>query len=181
MLPDGRYDLHVPDAAGFGVVVLHPHPDYGGDRYNPVVDALYRAAVGEGWAAIRFDFSSSDFDVAQAEAEHALAMLPDDLPIAVFGYSFGSIVAARMVDDRIASWVLVAPPIHGAPVLPVGAVERPKLLLVPEHDQYCPPPVALTSTESWELAYVERVASADHFLAGATEAVATQAVEFVRP
>ena len=42
MLPEGRYDLVDPPGAERAVLVLHPHPEYGGDRRNPVVDAVFR-------------------------------------------------------------------------------------------------------------------------------------------
>ena len=181
MLPEGHHDLVAPAGAPLGVAVLHPHPDYGGDRFNPVVEACFGAAVDAGWAAVRFDFSSSEPAVARAEAEEALALLPADLPLAVIGYSFGAAVAARVIDARITGWVLIAPPIAASSTLPVGADPRPKHLLVPEHDQYCPPSAAHEATAAWELTYVETVRGADHFLAGATGTVAAQSVTFLAP
>ena len=181
MLPEGRYDLVAPAAAPLAVAVLHPHPDFGGDRFNPVVDACFQAAVDAGWAAVRPDFSSSDPATARAEAGEALALLPEAVPQAVIGYSFGAALAGMLTDEAITGWVLIAPPIATASTLPVGTDPRPKLLLVPEHDQYCPPPAATAATAHWELAYVETVRGADHFLAGATADVAKQAVTFLAP
>ena len=181
MLPDGAYDLVAPAAPALAVAVLHPHPDYGGDRRNPVVEACFRAAVDAGWAAVRPDFSSSDTTVARAEAEAALDLLPAGVPRAVIGYSFGAAVAAMLTDERITGWVLVAAPIAAASTLPVGADPRPKLLLVPEHDQHCPPATAHEATAAWDLTYVETIRGADHFLGGHTGTVATQAVTFLAP
>ena len=47
--------LHTPDGTGPfpGIVVCHPHPQYGGDMYNNVVGALVRAALDSGFAALR--------------------------------------------------------------------------------------------------------------------------------
>lgn len=181
MLPEGAFDLVVPDAPPLAVAVLHPHPDYGGDRRNPVVEACFGAAVDAGWAAVRFDFSSSDVAVARAEAQAALDLLPAEVPLAVIGYSFGGAVAAMVTDPRITGWVLVAPPIAASSTLPVGSDPRPKLLLVPEHDQYCPPATAHDATANWDLTYVETIRDADHFLGGATGTVAAQAVTFLTP
>ena len=181
MLPEGRYDLVAPPTARLAVAVLHPHPDYGGDRFNPVVDACFQAALGAGWAAVRPDFSSSDPATARGEAGAALDLLPDGVPKAVIGYSFGAALAAMLTDESITAWVLIAPPIATASSLPVGADPRPKLLLVPEHDQYCPPAAAAAATEQWDTTYVETVRGADHFLAGATAEVAKQAVTFLAP
>jgi alpha/beta superfamily hydrolase len=181
VLPEGAYDLVAPEGAPLAVAVLHPHPDYGGDRRNPVVGACFDAAVDAGWAAIRFDFSSSDTAVARAEAAAALDLLPADAPLAVIGYSFGAAVAGMLTDPRITGWVLVAAPIAAASSLPIGSDPRPKLLLVPEHDQYCPPVVAGEATAAWDLTYLETIRSADHFLAGATGTVAAQAITFLAP
>lgn len=182
MVPEGRYDLAAPAGADAGVLVLHPHPDLGGDRFHPVVDAVFRAAVGAGWGACRFDFSSGRADTAVAEALDALDLLPATRTTAVVGYSFGAAIAAGLVDPRIAGWVLVAPPFGAhvsAAALPVGADARPKLLLAPAHDQWCPPAVAAAETAEWTATTVEPVPSADHFLAGATATVAARALEFL--
>ncbi len=182
MPADHRYDLVAPTDAPLGVLVLHPHPDMGGDRFNPVVDAVFRAATGRGWAALRFDFSSSDLDVAEGEASLALDLLPPVPRLAVVGYSFGAAVAVRVDDPRLAAWALIAPPFGPRfPVadLPVGADKRPKLMLSPAHDQFCPPDAAVAATEGWVNATVEPVASADHFLTGFLDLVADRALDWL--
>jgi alpha/beta superfamily hydrolase len=162
------------------VLVLHPHPDWGGNRFHPLVQTVFLGAGEVGMAACRFDFSSGEVDVAVDEAHEALDLLPD-APVSVVGYSFGAAIAARVVDPRIVSWVLVAPPfgVHvSAADLAAGADHRPKLLLVPQHDQWCPPEVAAAETSSWIGTTVETVPMSDHFLAGATSAVARRALDF---
>jgi alpha/beta superfamily hydrolase len=181
VLPEGRYDVSIPVAAARGVLVLHPHPDMGGNRFNPVVDAIYRRAVAGGLAACRFDFSSSEPSVAISEATQALDLLPS-VPATVVGYSFGAAVAAAVTDARIDRWVLVAPPfgrLLPAERLPIGADHRPKLLLVPTHDQFCPPAAAAAEVVGWTATTVEEVPGSDHFLARASAAVASRAMVFV--
>lgn len=182
MLPGHRFDLVTPPHASKAVLVLHPHPEMGGDRFNPVVDTVYREATSRGWAAVRFDFSSSDFEVAVAEATSALDLLPVVPQLGVVGYSFGAAVAARLVTADIDAWALVAPPFgHRFPAddLPVGADNRPKLLLSPEHDQFCPPDAAAMATVAWRNTTVEPVASTDHFLTGFLSRVATRALDWI--
>src|SRR3954471_15625045 len=106
-----RNDAKDPSA---GAVLLHPHPDYGGDRFNPVVDALFRALPDAGVSAVRFDFSSSDVDVAADEVRAALSLL-DIRPLVIIGYSFGADVATTVADDRVAGWYLIAPPLRLVP------------------------------------------------------------------
>jgi alpha/beta superfamily hydrolase len=182
MLPEGRYDLVDPPGAERAVLALHPHPDMGGDRHNAVVDAVFRAATGRGWAAIRPDLSSSDLAVAGAEAIDALELLPDGPPVAVVGYSFGAVVACGLTDPRITAWVLVAPPfgaLFDASAAPIGGDARPKLLLVASHDQFAPPDRVTEATAPWVATESEEVTGADHFLAGATARVAERACDWI--
>jgi alpha/beta superfamily hydrolase len=182
VIEEGRLDLVAPEDAEVGVLVLHPHPDYGGDRFNPVVDAIFRAVVAAGWASIRFDFSSSEVPHAVAEAEDALGRLPDGIPLAVAGYSFGGGIATQLLDERIVQWALIAPPLTvlHVPTDAIAADPRPKLVLSPTHDQYCPPASAAEATAGWEATTVEPIEGADHFLAGATKDVAERTVEVIR-
>ena len=39
-----------------GVILCHPHPQYGGDMYNPVIAIAVEAASQEGFATLRFNF-----------------------------------------------------------------------------------------------------------------------------
>lgn len=183
-LPDpSRTDVVAPVGAWAGAVLLHPHPSYGGDRFNAVVDALWRALPGAGVAAVRFDFTSEAVDAGVADALAALELLPAQVPLAMVGYSFGAVVASKVADDRLVGWALVAPPFGR--MLPgsdadVGADERPKLVLSPVHDQFCPPASARTETASWRAVTLEDVPSADHFLVGATARVADRVLAFLR-
>ncbi len=39
-----------------GVAVTHPHPLYGGDMYNSVVEAIVRVYQKKGYSTLRFNF-----------------------------------------------------------------------------------------------------------------------------
>jgi uncharacterized protein len=181
VLSEGRYDLVAPEGATLGVAVLHPHPEYGGDRFNPPVEAIYRACVAAGWVAVRFDFSSSRPEQAVDDVHAAIALLPVEVPVALAGYSFGAAIATQVLSPAVLGWALVAPPLTMLTVdpEPCGADPRPKLVLAPEHDQYCPPPKAGAATAGWEATTLESVADADHFLGGAVGGVASRVVEFL--
>src|SRR5207253_11400475 len=99
-----------------GVVLLHPHPDYGGDQHNAVITALFDALHAAGAAAFRFDFASSDVAACARQAVSAIDDLPADVPVAVVGYSFGGVVAAQVADARVAAWALVAAPSPSGPI-----------------------------------------------------------------
>jgi len=179
--PD-RYDLADPGDAWLGAVLLHPHPSYGGDRHNIVVDALFRTLPGAGVSVVRFDFDSDDIGRGVADSVEAIDLLPAELGVAVVGYSFGAVVAAQVVHERVSGWVLVAPP-FGAMASGEGAAiasdPRPKLVLAAEHDQFCPPDEARRQVGSWAATELEQVSGGDHFMGGATARVGERVVEFL--
>jgi alpha/beta superfamily hydrolase len=168
-------DLALPAAPRAAAVLCHPHPAYGGDRHNIVVDALFRALPAAGLAALRFDFRGAGGG-EQDDVLAALDRLAGDVPgvpLWLVGYSFGADVALGVDDPRLAGWVAVAPPLRfGSPPVPAGGDPRPVLVLVPEHDAYSPPDRIRPATDAWPAVTVEVVPMADHFLVGAAAGVA---------
>ena len=65
-VPTGTADS--ADTLG-GVVLCHPHPSYGGNRFNTVVEALFHSLPAAGFVTLRFDF----------RAEHGPFSSVDDL------------------------------------------------------------------------------------------------------
>jgi alpha/beta superfamily hydrolase len=57
---------------------------------------------------------------------------------------------------------------------------RPKLIVVPENDQFRNPASAAEATRGWEATRIEVVPGADHFLVGRTDRVVGLAVSFMR-
>jgi alpha/beta superfamily hydrolase len=159
-------------------VLLHPHPDMGGDRHNRVVDALYRALPCAGVTALRFDFSSSTLDAARAETIEALDLL-DTPPLFVVAYSFGGGVAATITDERIAGYALVAPAISMFTPA-IGADPRPKVVLAAEHDQFFAPDALAAATTDWTNVDLATITGADHFFGGRTDAVVAAVLDWLR-
>jgi alpha/beta superfamily hydrolase len=107
-----------------GMVITHPHPLYGGDMHNSVVELIKRAATDQGFTTLRFNFrgagrSQGDFDEGVGEQRDLLAALSYLKEIGVkktilAGYSFGAWVIAtcfrgkRIPSERV---MLIAPPI----------------------------------------------------------------------
>ncbi len=164
-----------------GVAICHPHPLYGGNRFNPVVDAVFSALPAAGFAVIRFDFRSHH-DNGRGERLDLIATLDalsdelgDAVPLFAVGYSFGAMVTLTTLDERISARVVIAPPI----VDPLAAPGSPVLALVPRHDQFAPPERVIEATAEWPDVEVEVVESADHYLPGHTTAVAARATAWL--
>lgn len=138
-------------------VLLHPHPDLGGNQHNNVVAALF-ATLDD---ATRFDFASSDLGVATGQVLDEL----EDGPAWLVGYSFGGGVASLVDDPRVCGWFLIAPAL--AMVEPVIAHDpRPKHVLAAEHDGFFAPAALRDATAGWAATTHDAVAGADHFLVG---------------
>ncbi|CAN5454901.1 alpha/beta hydrolase [soil metagenome] len=177
-------DLADIDRPGAGVVVCHPHPQYGGSRHDQVVSALFEGLPELGISVLRFDFRRTyghgiDERLDAVAALDLMAERLPDVPMHLVGYSFGAMVALGVSDRTPASRVVIAPPFPADPELAAtGPSSGPILAIVPEHDQFCPPEQVRPTIDAWpdtlsaELATVEM---ADHFLAGRA-AVVTELV-----
>lgn len=160
-------EMNTADEARGLAVLLHPHPDFGGNRFHPFVDALFRRLPDVGINAIRFDFSSAQLPSARGEAVAAInegtAHWPQ-LPAVLAGYSFGAGVALSIDDEGIAGWYLLAPPAAMLSAAAIGNDARPKAVVVPEHDQFSPPAAVTAAVAGWEMTTVTTLPNADHFL-----------------
>jgi len=162
-------------------VLLHPHPDFGGNRFHPFIDGLFRRLPDVAVTAIRFDFSSAEPSAAQAQVMAAI----DDgstrwpqLPVVLAGYSFGAGIAAGIGDERIAAWYLLAPQAPPLAAASIGPDSRPKGIAVPEFDQFSPPAAIEQVVDGWESTTVTTVPNADHFL-GAVAPVVEAALRWI--
>ena len=106
-----------------GVVVTHPHPLYGGDMYNPVVETLVRVYRQKGFTTLRFNFrgagnSQGHFDNGRGEQkdvcsafEYLTAAGVKTIDLA--GYSFGAWVNAYINPKEVnfENMIMVSPPV----------------------------------------------------------------------
>ena len=171
--------LAVPPGARVGVVVSHPHPLYGGDMDNPVVDRIVEVCTARGVATLRFNFrgvgaSSGRHDDGRGEQEdvraslaHLQATLGAEARVALAGYSFGAAMAAAVAATvPVAGLALVAPPMRVADVRTPSGCAGPILVVAGAEDQYCPAPALETLRARLPEATVIVIEGADHFFFG---------------
>jgi alpha/beta superfamily hydrolase len=146
--------LHLPDdPAGplAGVVLCHPHPQYGGDMDNNVVMALVDALIARGIAALRFNFrgvgaSTGVYDNGRGEARDAAAAVAflasrdevDAERVGLAGYSFGAMMALAAMDASVRALALVSPPVQRLDGERLAGVSVPLLLVAGDRDPICP-------------------------------------------
>ncbi|WP_214365243.1 alpha/beta hydrolase [Pseudonocardia sp. H11422] len=158
-----------------GMVLCHPHPQYGGSMHTIVIEALFTALPARGVACLRFNFrgvegSDGTFDDGEGErfdVEAAVAVMEDRLgvetPLILAGWSFGADLALSVRHSRIAGWFAVAPPLRFARDLDRLATDpRAKLLALAERDEVRPPAEVTAIAREWVHTEIEIIAGASH-------------------
>ncbi|MFT7645964.1 MAG: alpha/beta superfamily hydrolase [Candidatus Poriferisodalaceae bacterium] len=185
-------EADVPTNASAIVVLSHPHPMFGGDMYNPLIDYLFEALPKAGVGALRYNFrgvgrSQGEFADAVGERLDAAAAfaagveLAGGSPVWSCGWSFGGDVSLSADHAGLAGWIAVAAPLKivDPSEMAAPADARPKLLIVPEHDQYRTPASAADATAEWTNARLVQIDGADHFLGTQAAAVADAVNDFI--
>jgi Predicted hydrolase of the alpha/beta superfamily len=124
--PEGRLEAkyHHSKTNAPIAVVLHPHPEHGGNMNNKVTYALYRTFANSGFNVLRFNFrgvgkSEGAFDNGEGELSDAASILdwlqshnPNSPACWVAGFSFGAWIAMQLLMRRpeIDGFVAVSPP-----------------------------------------------------------------------
>lgn len=132
------------------VIILHPHPQFGGNMNNNVVLGVEQACAQAGFTTLRFNFrgtgrSRGAFDNGAGEQDdvrYAIDLLekhPAAGPIAIVGYSFGAAVGLPVAaqDSRIPAFAGIAPPTIMADFSFLSDCPKPMLIIAGTHDDYC--------------------------------------------
>jgi uncharacterized protein len=171
-------------------LVCHPHPLYGGTMHNKVVYRLARGLRRAGAAVLRFNFrgvgrSAGTHAHGAGEVDDARAALGwlreryPHLAVTLAGFSFGSRVVLRLGCEMGAPRRIVALgfPTRLGDTAYLETCPSPKLFIQSSHDEFGPRAELETLfarfAEPKRLVWVE---AADHFFAGALEALEEEIV-----
>ena len=169
----------------FIAVICHPHPLFQGTMHNKVAYMLARTVLQAGGAVLRFNFRG----VGKSEGEHAdgigevgdavaamryLKKLYPDLPMTLAGFSFGSYVSLRTVQDSdlvdefsIERLITVAPPVGRWDFSSIEVPTMPYLIVQGDEDDLVDADVVKQwASEMNPAPQFEMVAEADHFFHG---------------
>lgn len=159
-----------------GVVITHPHPLYGGDMHNPVVDAIRRAYRMRGVATLRFNFrgtgeSEGQHDNGAGEQDDVLAALSywketGVQTIDLCGYSFGAWINALALqrEGRCENLVMVSPPVGFIDFTPIGRLSGLRLVVTGSRDEMAPPSAIQQMLPTWNpSARFDVIDGSDHF------------------
>ena len=177
-----------------GVVVCHPHPQFGGDMHYPLVEELSAFLAGAGLVTLRFNFrgvggSQGRYGGGDGEVQDTLGAVDflraqKDFPVQeVFlaGYSFGAWVgfqAAAREGLKKAAGVCIPVALFSFDFLKDSKISL--LLVHGTRDQFTPiETVRELASGRASPARVEVIAGGDHFLAGREEEVSKIVVRFL--
>lgn len=159
-----------------GVVVTHPHPLYGGDMYNYVVESIVKAFQKKEYTTLRFNFrgvgdSRGIHDNGIGEQNDVIAAVTylkdlgiDQVDLA--GYSFGAWVNSHVSepDVKINRMVMVSPPVGFLSYDEVKTIPSLKLVISGSMDDIAPVKLIKEKTPVWNKdAQFEEIEGADHF------------------
>ncbi|UCG12419.1 MAG: alpha/beta hydrolase [Deltaproteobacteria bacterium] len=162
-----------------GVVVTHPHPLYGGDMKNAVVESLIRVFLQEGFTTLRFNFrgvggSQGEYDQGQGEQTDVRSALKymtqrEKREISLVGYSFGAWVnvLAGTAQEEVQKMLMISPPVAFLDFSSVTSIPQLELVIAGDRDQIAPPNLIETMLPVWNpAARLEVIEGADHFYGG---------------
>lgn len=149
---EGILSLPATGPIDAGVVLCHPHPEYGGDMDNNVVLGVVKALEETGFAVLRFNFrgvngSEGIHDGGRGEVHDVLAALAflEDQPmvdksrIFLVGYSFGAWVGLQAVlqSGKVKAAAAIAPPLSMFDFEFLTELAIPLLIICGDRDQFC--------------------------------------------
>jgi alpha/beta superfamily hydrolase len=165
--------------ASRGVVIAHPHPLYGGNMRDFVVESIANAFRENGYATLKFNFrgvgrSRGHFDNGIGEQQDLAAAITclrngGIEKISLAGYSFGTWVIAHIDTDawNIENVVFVSPPMGLMDFDGDLSAKHLKLVVTGSLDEFSPPHLIREKLERWgSSASLEIIPGSDHFYGG---------------
>ncbi len=170
--------------SGRGMIITHPHPLYGGEMTNIVVETIQKVCQKKNHTTLRFNFrgvgrstgSYDDGNGEQADVVAAFNFLKEKglQVIDLAGYSFGSWVIAQMVDKVTAGGVImVSPPAAMMKFKSKAPIPGLNLVVIGSRDEFAPPDLVENLVKTWNPdAAFKVIKGADHFFFGDTDRLA---------
>ena len=175
---EGLLDRAEGDA---GVVITHPHPQYGGSMQNNVVESLVKSYGKAGYTTLRFNFrgmgrSEGHYDEGvgeQADVRGAVAYLKGlgMASVDLAGYSFGAWVNAQAIGNLndVARMIMVSPPVNFMDFSFLQYTPGIQLIIASSRDDIAPPDMIQKMLPQWNKdSAFHIIQGADHFYWGET-------------
>lgn len=176
-----------------GVVITHPHPQYGGTMHNNVVESLVKAYGKAGYTTLRFNFrgmgrSEGHYDEGvgeQADVGCAVAYLKNLglSSVDLAGYSFGAWVNAQAIGtlNDVARMIMISPPVNFMDFSFLQYTPKIQLIIAGSRDDIAPPDMIQKMLPGWNKDTDLRIIQgADHFYWGETGEIESIVGDFLK-
>jgi len=188
-----RKDIQNKD---IGVIICHPHPQYGGTMAFPVVRIIYKGFGNLGYTSLRFNFrgvgkSEGTHGNGAGEREDLISvcnfMLNENFGVKkllIIGYSFGATIGASIADefDEIIGYVAISYPFSLIPqFISQAYVNKPKFFIMGENDDFTSLPILKKEYEKMpEPKDIRIFKGIDHFWSESEEILANAIFEWFK-
>lgn len=177
----GRLEAHLRTARTEiprgAAVLCHPHPQHGGTMHTKAVFRSAQALNDAGLHVVRFNFrgvgsSTGSYDEGEGEQDDVRAALDwlageyPDLPLALGGFSFGSMVGLKvgLADERVRALLGLGLPVVKYEMGFLASPPKPLLVVQGEEDEFGPGPRIQEVVDGFgDGAELVRVPGADHY------------------
>lgn len=178
--------LNLAEGSDRCAVLCHPHPLYGGNMDDGVVEVLSAAFIAMRIGSCRFNFrgvgaSEGQHDKGVGEVDDVLSVtdwLARERGIHTLflcGYSFGAVVVLNALPVLVVDKsILVAPPVRLMEVADVS--EQSMMVILGEQDDIVD---TLTTRSFFKGATVNTIGQADHFFANASADIKSMVTGFI--
>ncbi|SER15203.1 hypothetical protein SAMN03159444_03349 [Pseudomonas sp. NFACC02] len=173
-----------PEGAKGVALICHPNPVQGGTMLNKVISTLQRTARDAGYITLRFNYrgvgaSAGSSDMGQGEVDDAQAAASwlrekhPDLPMTLFGFSFGGFVAATLggrleaKGETLGHLFMVAPAVMRIADPSTLPQKGPLTVIQPETDEVVDPQLVYAWSDALSRPHeLLKVAECGHFFHG---------------
>ena len=136
-----------------GIIICHPHPQFGGSMNNNVVWALFEKFAVLGYVVLAFNFrgvgrSGGTYGEGKGEVDDVIGSVnwltrfpqSSGTRLGLLGYSFGARVGlqAAAKEPRIQCCGAIAPPLAMFSFDSMDQYERPTFVVSGKKDTFCP-------------------------------------------
>ncbi|EFK05657.1 conserved hypothetical protein [delta proteobacterium NaphS2] len=176
-----------------GVVITHPHPQYGGSMHNNVVESVVKAFKKANFTTLRFNFrgvgrSGGHYEEGvgeQVDVQGAVAYLEGLglTAVQLAGYSFGAWVNAQAINKMhaVAKMIMVSPPVNFIDFSFLNYTPQLQLIITGAQDDIAPPHMIQKMLPGWNKhATLRIIQGADHFYGGKTGEIASIVEAFLK-
>ncbi|MCD4742648.1 MAG: alpha/beta hydrolase [Desulfobacteraceae bacterium] len=160
-------------------IITHPHPLYGGNMENPVVELLQEELVKKGYSTLRFNFRQVKMPGNDKESINDLEAVVSFLkeqgikinPL-LAGYSYGSWINTSAISNGldVSDSIMISPPIAFLDYKNIKALPSPGLVVTGTDDEIAPAGPVKKNAAKWNPEFkIEIINGCDHFYGGYTE------------